>query len=133
VAFKAELVLQCPDDRLHPLPQPVREVPGFLLVFTGRPDQGQAQVVAAKEFLGLLSGQALVSDDGGAGRRAVSGLVLEHLPGLLAFAAELGIGQASSTCATARHTSSASVTSGGRPGPDLPKPEEGMIRSVSST
>jgi hypothetical protein len=28
VAFDAELVLQRSDDRLHPLPQPVREVPG---------------------------------------------------------------------------------------------------------
>ncbi len=25
MAFEAELVLQCPDDRLNPLPQPVRE------------------------------------------------------------------------------------------------------------
>ncbi len=29
VAFQAELVLQRPDDRLDPLAQPVREVPGL--------------------------------------------------------------------------------------------------------
>jgi len=33
----------------------------------------------------------------------------------------------------ARQTSSASVTSGGLPGPDRPVPSEGMMRSVSST
>jgi hypothetical protein len=55
VAFKAELVFQCLDDRLYPLPQPVREVPGDLLIFAGRPDQGQAQGVAGEEGLGLLS------------------------------------------------------------------------------
>jgi hypothetical protein len=38
-----------------------------------------------------------------------------------------------STCATARQTSSASVISGGRPGPDRAKPSGGMMRSVSST
>ena len=62
---------------------------GSLLVLAGLPDQGQAQVVAGEEGLGLLPGQALVGDDGGAGRRVVSGLVREHLPGLLAFAEEL--------------------------------------------
>ena len=35
VAFEAELVLQGPDDRLDPLPQPVREVAGSLLVLIG--------------------------------------------------------------------------------------------------
>src|SRR6266536_3982367 len=94
VAFEAELVLQGPDDRLDPLAQPVREVPGGLLVLTGRADQREAQVVAGEEGLGLLAGQALVSDDGGAGRGAVGWVVLEHLPGFLAFAEELGIGQA---------------------------------------
>src|SRR6266567_948608 len=39
----------------------------------------------------------------------------------------------SSTWATARHTSSASVTSGGLPGPRRLNPREGMMRSVSST
>ena len=67
---------------------------GVFSSLQGRPDQGQAQVVAGEEGLGLLAGQALVGDDGGAGRRAVSGLVREHLPGLLAFAEELGVGQA---------------------------------------
>ena len=94
VAFEAELVLQRPDDRLDPLPQPSSGSTGGPSRLRGLLDQGQAQVVAGEEGLGLLSGQALVGDDGGAGRRAVSGLVLEHLPGLLAFAEELGIGQA---------------------------------------
>jgi hypothetical protein len=35
VAFEAELVLQGPDDGLDPLPQPVRERPGLLLVLMG--------------------------------------------------------------------------------------------------
>ena len=39
----------------------------------------------------------------------------------------------SSTCATARHTSSASVTSGRPPGPRRVNPRPGMMRSVSST
>ena len=39
----------------------------------------------------------------------------------------------SSTCATARQASSASVTSGGRPSLRRPFPSEGMMRSVSST
>jgi len=76
VAFEAELVFQRPDDRLHALPQPVREVPGFLLVLAGRADQGQAQVVAGEEGLGLLSGQALVGDDGGAAAGAAERAVL---------------------------------------------------------
>jgi len=56
VAFEAELVLQRPDDRLDPLPQPVREVPGFLLVLAGRAYQGQAQLRAGKEGFGVLPG-----------------------------------------------------------------------------
>src|SRR6266496_4644790 len=42
----------------------------------------------------LLAGQALVGDDGGARGRAVGWLVVEHLPGLLALAEQLGVGQA---------------------------------------
>ena len=53
---KAELVLQGPDDRLDALPQPVREVPGGFLVFADRADQGQAQVRADEERLGVLAG-----------------------------------------------------------------------------
>ncbi len=67
VAFEAELVLQGPDDRLDPLPQPVRKGPGGLLVLAGRADQRQAKVRAGEERLGVLVGQALVGDDGGAG------------------------------------------------------------------
>ena len=67
---------------------------GCLLVLAGRADQGQAQVRAGEELLGLLAGQALVRDDGGAGRRAVRGLAFQHLPGLLAFAVQLGVRQA---------------------------------------
>jgi hypothetical protein len=59
VALEAELALQDPDDRLDPLPEPVREVPGGLLVLAGRADQGQAQVRAGEERLGVLAGQAL--------------------------------------------------------------------------
>jgi hypothetical protein len=66
VAFEAELVFQRPDDRLDALPQPVREVPGGLLILAGRADEGQLQVVAGEELFGFLSGQALVRDDGGA-------------------------------------------------------------------
>ena len=46
MAFEAELVLQCPDDRLDALPQPVREVPELLLVLAGWADQGQASSLA---------------------------------------------------------------------------------------
>jgi hypothetical protein len=46
VAFEAELALQCPDDRIDALPQPVREVPGLLLVLAGWADQGQASSLA---------------------------------------------------------------------------------------
>ena len=61
VAFEAQLVLQRPDDRLNPLAQPVRELPGPF-VFAGRADQGQAQVRAGEERLGVLAGQALIGD-----------------------------------------------------------------------
>src|SRR2546429_3667086 len=64
VAFESELVLQRPDDRLHALPQPVREVPGSLLVFASRPDQCQAQVRAGEERLGVLRGPAPTRADG---------------------------------------------------------------------
>src|SRR6516164_878101 len=66
VAFEAELVLQRPDDRLDPLAQPVREGTRGGLVLAGRADQGQAQLRAGEELFGVLPGQALVGDDGGA-------------------------------------------------------------------
>src|SRR6266581_9590853 len=56
VAFQAELVLECPDDRLDALPQPVREAPGSLLVLAGRADQRQAQVRAGEERFGVAAG-----------------------------------------------------------------------------
>src|SRR5512132_2857987 len=80
VTFEAELVLQRPDDRLDALPQPVRERPVWF-VLAGRADQRQVQSRMGEEFLGALAGQALVSNDDGAGRRAVGGLGCEHLPG----------------------------------------------------
>src|SRR5450755_4506134 len=48
VVFQAELVLQGPDDRLDALAQPVREVPGVLLVLAAgrtrvRPSSGLAR------------------------------------------------------------------------------------------
>ena len=52
------------------------------------------QVVACEEALGVLAGQALVRDDGAAGRGAVRGLPLQGLAGLLALAGELGVGEA---------------------------------------
>ena len=61
VALEAELVFQRPDDRLDPVPQPVREGPGFLLVLAGRPDQGQAQVRAGEERLGVLAGLVVLA------------------------------------------------------------------------
>ena len=86
VAFESELALQRPDDRLDALAEPVRERPRCLLVLAGRPDQGQAQVIAGEEGLGVLPGQALVRDDGAAGRGPVRGLVLQGLPGLVSLA-----------------------------------------------
>ena len=59
VAFEAELVLQGPDDGLDPLPQPVRERSGLLLVLAGRADQGQAEVLAGEELLGFLPDRPL--------------------------------------------------------------------------
>jgi hypothetical protein len=72
VAFETKLVLERPDDCLDALAQPVWEVPGLLLIFAGRADQGELQVVAGEEFLGFFSGQALVRDHAvpGAGRLA---------------------------------------------------------------
>jgi hypothetical protein len=87
VAFEAELVLQRPDDRLDALPQPVRELAGFLLVLAGRADEGRLQLAGGEELLGLLAGQALVGDDGGAGR----GLAPERLPGLFPLAAQFRV------------------------------------------
>ena len=60
MAFEAELVLQGPDDGLDALPQPIREGPG-LLALAGRADEGQVQVRAGEERLGVLAGQALIS------------------------------------------------------------------------
>ena len=82
VAFEAELVLQGPDDGLDALAEPVRERARLLLVLAGWTDQGQSQAVAGEELLGAPSGQALVRDDGGAGRGAVRGLAFQGLPGL---------------------------------------------------
>src|ERR1022692_2698321 len=65
VVFQAELVLQGPDDRLDALAQPVREVPGVLLVLAGRADQGQAQLRAGQEILEVVPGEALVRHDHG--------------------------------------------------------------------
>ena len=64
---------QRPDDRLNTLPQPVREVPGRLLILAGRADQGQGEVRACEEVLGLLTGQALIGDDGSAGAGRLAG------------------------------------------------------------
>jgi hypothetical protein len=75
VVFEAELVLQCPDDGLDALAQPVREGARGCLVLAGRADQGQAQVRAGEECLGVFAGQAFVGDDGGAGGGPVGGLV----------------------------------------------------------
>ena len=81
VAFEAELAFQGPDDGLDALSEPVRERARLLVVFAGGADQGQAQAVAGEELLGALPGQALVGDDGGAGRGAVRRLAFQGLPG----------------------------------------------------
>ena len=94
MAFEAELVFQRPDDRLNPLPQPVRELAGLFLVLAGRADQDQAEVRAGEGLPGVRTGQALVGDDGGAGRWAVRRLVFPHLPGGLLLTEQLGVGQA---------------------------------------
>src|ERR1039458_3723989 len=86
------LALQRPDDRLGTLPQPVREVTRLLLVFAGRADQVQVQ--PGEVVFGVLSGQALAGDDGGAGPRAAGWLGVRHLPGLVPLAGQPGTGQA---------------------------------------
>ena len=84
-------------DASRPAPSTTRQPPGptgktslnltrrltskLLGYLAGRPDQGQAQVLAGEELLGLLPGQALAGDDGGAGRLPVRGLVFQDLPG----------------------------------------------------
>jgi hypothetical protein len=94
VAFEAELVLQGPDDGLDALAEPVRERARLVLVLAGGADQGQSQAVAGEELLGVLAGQALVGDDGGAGLGAVRGLAFQGLPGLVPLAVQLGVRQA---------------------------------------
>ena len=91
MSFEAKLVLQGPDDRLYPLAQPVREGAWGLLVLAGRADQEQAEVWAGEVLLGVLAGQALTGDHGGARHRPVRRLVLQGFPGLLAFAVQLGM------------------------------------------
>jgi hypothetical protein len=94
VAFGAELVLQGPDDGLDPPAAPVRERARLLLVLAGGTDQGQSQAVAGEELPGALSGQALVRDDGGAGRGAVRRLAFQGLPGLVPLAVQLRVREA---------------------------------------
>jgi len=83
VAFEAEPDFQRPDDGLDPLPQPAGEIPGLLLAFAGPPDQGQVQVLAGQERLGVLAGQAIVRHDGSAARGPVRRPAPERLAGLL--------------------------------------------------
>ena len=78
MAFESELVLQRPDDCLNALPQPVREGPGLFLVLAGGADQGQVQVRAGEEFLGVLAGQKVVDRERYCRRRRLRG------PGTLA-------------------------------------------------
>lgn len=94
MAFEAGLALQRPDDCLGPLPQPVREVPGGLLVPAGRADQDQAQVRAGEELLEVFPRKALVRHNRGARPGPVRGLVFQHLLGILALAGRLGVCQA---------------------------------------
>src|SRR5260370_42135425 len=63
VSFQAKLVLQGANDRLDALAQPVRKRPGLLFVPAGGAAQGEAEDSAGEELLGLLTGQALASDD----------------------------------------------------------------------
>ena len=94
VAFESELVLQGPDDGLDALAEPVRERAGQALVLAGRPDQGELQVLAGEEVLGVLPGQALVGDDEGAGGGPVGGLAFQRLPCLVPLAVQFRVGQA---------------------------------------
>jgi hypothetical protein len=64
VTVQAELVLERPDDRLHPLTQPVGEATRIGLVLAGGADQGQ--VLAGQGGLDVAAGQALVADQHGA-------------------------------------------------------------------
>jgi hypothetical protein len=91
VAFEAGLAFQGPDDGLDALAEPVRERALLLLVLAGGADQGQSQAVAGEELFGALSGQALVRDDGGAGRGAVRRLAFKGLAGLVPLAVQLGV------------------------------------------
>jgi hypothetical protein len=70
---------------------PVRERARLLLVFAGGADQGQAEAVGGEELLGALAGQALVGDDGGAGRGAVRRLAFQGLPGLAGLSGAVSV------------------------------------------
>ena len=107
MAFEAELVLQRPDDRLDPLPQPVGSTWG-LLVFSGRADQRQPEVRAGEERFDVLAGQALVGDHGGARAGAVGGLVFIILLCLLSLLCELA-GQANPVTVPSQVTMSISL------------------------
>jgi hypothetical protein len=88
VVFQAELVLQRPDDRLHPLAQPVGEDPRVVFVPAGWAHQGKLK--AGEEPLGSLASQALVGDHGRTCGGPVGRLVDQQLPDGLAFAHQLG-------------------------------------------
>src|SRR5215217_2564312 len=92
VSLQAKLVLQGPDDRLHALAQPVGKDLWVVFVGACRADHAQAQL--GEERLGVLAGQALVGDDRRTSGWPVGRLVGQQLPGLLALAPQLGVGQA---------------------------------------
>ena len=74
-----------------------RLVQGSRCYVAGAPDCAVAAFFwpsAPRRGRSRLAGQALVRGDGGAGHRAVSRLVCERLPGLLAFPVQLRVGQA---------------------------------------
>ena len=77
---------------------------------------------ALAKNLGVLAGQALIGDDGGAGRGAVHRLVLEHLPGLLPLAEELGVARPNPVTVPSQVTISSSLlpSTSGNAGSSLP-------------
>jgi len=91
------------------LPEPVRKVPGTF-VFAGRADQVQAEAGAGRRTPRYpRPARPLVGHDGGTGRRAVGGPVVEHLPGLVTLAIQLRVGPGQTRSPSPRRCTSASA------------------------
>jgi hypothetical protein len=90
-AVQAELMLEGPDDRLDPLPQPVGEHPGVGFVAAGGPHQPQPP--ARQRGLEVAASNPLVADQHGSLGGHVGGLV-QQPQDPFALADQLGVGQA---------------------------------------